>query len=125
MKRSQNIRLVLIGTVAVSTAITGCGPGNRQSPPLSAENFYTNNFYVKGVGYYHAPFRAWFPLPYNHFDPQTHRYFQGGQWSETACQSSTNISPPSDQVARQAQAQRTDIVRGGFGRTSGFYGIHS
>jgi hypothetical protein len=116
--------LVLIGSLSAA-AVTGCGPGSGKPAPLSAENVYTNNFYVPGVGYYHAPFRAWFSLPYNHFDPQTQRYFYGGQWAQAACQSITNISSPIPQVAQQAEAVRTDIQRGGFGRTSSFYGVHS
>ena len=124
MKRSRNIRLVLIGGLSAA-AVTGCDPGSGNPPPLTAENVYTNNFYVPGVGYYHAPFRAWYSLPYNHFDPQTQRYFYGGQWSQNACQTITNISAPPVQVAQQAEAQRTDIQRGGFGGTSGFYAIHS
>jgi hypothetical protein len=118
VKRSRNIRLVLIGGIS-AVAVTGCGPSGSRPPPLSADNVYTNNFYVPGVGYYHAPFRAWFPLPYNHFDPQRQRYFYGGQWSETADQSITNISAPTAQAAQQAEAQRADIARGGFGGTSG------
>ena len=78
MKRSRSIRLVLLGGLSAG-ALAGCGPD--PPPPLSADAVYTNNCYVPGVGYYHAPFRAWFSLPYNHFDPQTKRYFYGGQWS--------------------------------------------
>ena len=61
---------------------------------MTSENVYTNNFYVPGVGYYHAPFRAWYALPYNHFDTQNRRYFFGGQWGTSPHQSITNISPP-------------------------------
>jgi hypothetical protein len=114
---------VLIGGISAAAA-TGCGPGS-QPPGLSADNVYTNNFYVAGVGYYHAPFRAWFPLPYNHFDPQSQRYFYGGQWSDTACQNITNISSPTASAAQQGESQRTDVARGGFGRTSGSHSIHS
>jgi hypothetical protein len=112
---------VLIGGIS-AVAVTGC---DRGAPPLSADNVYTNNFYVAGVGYYHAPFRAWYSLPYNHFDPQTQRYFYGGQWSAKACESITNISPPTAQVVQQAEAQRTDIARGGFGSSSGYHSIWS
>jgi hypothetical protein len=124
LKRSRSIRLVLIGSLSAA-AVTSCGPGSGSHPPLSAENVYTNNFYVPGVGYYHAPFRAWYSFPYNHFDPQTQRYFYGGQWSQTACQTITNISSPLAQVAAHAEAQRTDIQRGGFGSSAGFYAVHS
>jgi hypothetical protein len=132
VKRSRHIRLVLIGGITAS-AVTACGPGSRP-PPLSAENVYTNNYYVPGVGYYHAPYRAWYSLPYNHFDAQNQRYFYGGQWSNAPCQNFTNISPPPASVAQQAEAQRTDVersasrtgtTRGGFGRTSYSHSIHS
>ena len=114
MKRSQRIRLILIGGVAAG-ALSGCGPGKTS---ISSQNVYTNNFYVPGVGYYHAPFRAWYSLPYNHFDPQTQRYFFGGQWDVVPFESITNISSPTPEVAAAAQARRTDIPRGGFGQSS-------
>lgn len=75
---------------------------------------------MAGVGYYHAPFRAWYPQPYNLRDPQTGRYFQGGQWLETPHSSITNISSPSPEAVQQVLAvlPRTDTRRGGFGSTS-------
>jgi hypothetical protein len=117
MKRSRSIRLVLIGGLSAG-ALTSCGPGGIEKAPVSAQNVYTNNFYVPGVGYYHAPFRAFYALRYNHFDPQTQRYFYGGQWATAPCQNFTNISSPTMQVAQQAETQRTDIPRGGFGSSS-------
>lgn len=109
--------MVLIGGISAG-ALTSCGPGDIARAPVSAQSVYTNNFFVPGAGYYHAPFRAFYPMPYNHFDPQTKRYYYGGQWALTPCQSITNISPPTVQVAQAAQAQRTDIPRGGFGSSS-------
>ena len=123
MKRSRHIRLVLIGGIS-AVAMTSCDRG-AQPPQLSTANVYTNNFYVPGVGYYHAPFRAWYSLPYNHFDEQSQRYYYGGQWSATACQSITNISSPDAPAAQEAEAQRTDIARSGFGRTSGYHSVWS
>ncbi len=123
MKRSRSIRLVLLGTLSAG-AVTSCGPGNRP-PAISADCVYTNNYYVSGVGYYHAPFRAWFPLPYNHFDPQNRRFYFGGTWADQPHESITNISSPTIEVAQQAQQQRTDIPRGGFGSTSHGYWVHS
>ena len=127
VKRSQSIRLVLIGGLSVS-ALTGCQDKGRAV--LSVDGVYTNNYYVPGVGYYHAPFRAWFSLPYNHFDPQTQRYFYGGQWGVAPFENLTNISPPTAEAAVLAEAQRSDVSRGGFGGTShGHYwtgsGFHS
>jgi hypothetical protein len=122
VKRSRSIRLVLISGVSAG-ALAGCGP--PQPSPLSSEAVYTNNCYVPGVGYYHAPFRAWFSLPYNHFDPKTQRYFFGGQWAATACQTITNISSPTSGAAQLAEARRSDVVRGGFGGTGGSYWVAS
>lgn len=123
MKRSRSIRLVLIGGLTAG-ALTGCDPA-RKEPPISESRVYTNNYYIAGAGYYHAPFRAWYALPYNYFDPQTRRYFQGGQWAATPHQTITNISPPTPEDARQAQARRPDVSRGGFGRTSGYHHVYA
>lgn len=118
MKRSHSIRLVLLSGLS-SALLTGCG----SRPSLSTQNVYTNNFYVPGVGYYHAPFRNWYPLPYNHFDAAQHLYFFGGQWSRQPCQSITNISSPTSAAIQLAENSRTDISRGGFGGySSGFSG---
>jgi hypothetical protein len=113
---------VLIGGLSAG-ALAGCG--SQKPPPLSADALYTNNFYVPGVGYYHAPFRAWYPLPYNHFDPQSQRYFYGGQWSATACESITNLSAPTPGIVQQAEALRTDVVRGGFGSSAMSHGVYA
>lgn len=123
MKRSRSIRLVLIGGLS-SCAVTACGPSSR-SGPITAGNVYTNNQYVPGAGYYHAPFRAWFPRPYNELDPRTRRYFYGGQWGPAPHESVTNISRPTGAAAAQAQAQRTDVRRSGFGSTSRRHSVYS
>jgi len=117
-KRSKRIRLFLIGGLSAG-ALVSCTPAG--GPRLSADNVYTNNFFVPGVGYYHAPFCAWYSLPYNYFDPKTKRYFYGGQWGATPFESITNVSSPSSATAFSAQARRTDIARGGFGCTGGNY----
>lgn len=118
MKRSQSIRLILLGSLS-SAALTGCG---EQRPAVSAENYYTNNFYLPGAGYYHAPFRNWYRFPYNYFDAPNQRYFYGGQWGAQPFASITNISSPTPDAVTVAQSSRTDISRGGFG---GYSGGHS
>ena len=127
MKRSQSIRLILIGGLSTA-ALTGCTP----KPSVSAENVYTNNFFVPGAGYYHAPFRTWYALPYNHFDAQKNLYFYGGQWGALPFESITNISSPTPEAVQVAQSTRTDVSRGGFGGYSsghyfgsGYSGFHS
>ena len=117
MKKSKSIRLILMGGLSAG-ALAGCD----QKPAISAEGVYTNNFFVPGVGYYHAPFRNWYSLPYNHFDPQQQRYYYGGQWGATPFENLTNISSPTAEAIRLAANNRTDVRRGGFG---GYVGGHS
>ena len=110
---------MLIGGLSAG-ALTSCGPrtGDDPSAPIRADAVYANNHYVQGVGYYHAPFRAFFSLPYNHYDAQRQRYFHGGMWGTTPHTSITNLSNPTASVAQQAQALRSDVRRSGFGSTS-------
>jgi hypothetical protein len=120
VKRSRSIRLILLGGLSAG-ALAGCSTGKA---PISPEAVYTNNDFVPGVGYYHAPFCKWYLLPYNHFDPNRQQYFYGGQWGAVPFENITNISSPTPQAAAQAQAARTDISRGGFGGTGGGYYAH-
>ncbi|MEY4385686.1 MAG: hypothetical protein RLY20_969 [Verrucomicrobiota bacterium] len=122
MKRSRRIKLVLIGTLSAG-ALTACDP-NPSAPLVTADRVYVNNFYVPGVGYYHAPFRGFFPRPYNDFDGVTKRYFFGGQWAAAPHQSFTNISSPTPEMVSLVEANRTDVShvsRGGFGSSSHSY----
>ena len=115
MKRSRNIRLVLLGGLSAGT-LAGCNAPQR--PSATAEDVYTNNYFLPGVGYYHAPFRAWYTYPYNHFNAEQRIYFYGGQWGPEPHRSITNISSPTVEAAQVAQATRSDVPRGGFGSTS-------
>lgn len=116
MKRSKSIRLILIGGLSTG-ALAGCD----QRPAITTEGVYTNNFHVPGVGYYHAPFRNWYSLPYNHFDAQKRLYFYGGQWGSEPFENITNISSPTTEVVQLAANNRTDVgvARGGFGGYGG------
>ena len=117
MKRSKQIRLVMLGGLSAGV-LTGCS----QKPVITMAGVYTNNFYVPGVGYYHAPFRNWYALPYNHFDTQRQLFYYGGQWGAQPYLSITNISSPTPEAVQVAENTRTDISRGGFGSS---YGYHS
>ena len=115
---------MLVGSLATG-ALSGCDSG-RQPATVSAENVYTNNYYVQGVGYYHAPFRAFYQVPYNFYEPKSQKYFFGGQWATAPHLSITNISSPTPEMAQLAESQRTDIARstvsrGGFGSSSRHY----
>jgi hypothetical protein len=120
-KRSKRVQLMLIGGLSAG-ALTGCGPNGP--PAVTTDAVYTNNYHLAGVGYYHAPFCGWYELPYNHYNPQKKEYYYGGQWGSVPYESITNISSPSVQAAAHAEAARTDIVRGGFGGSSGGYGFY-
>lgn len=112
MKRSRHVQLVLLG------ALSGCGPLGKLPPTISTDAVYTNNFHVPGAGYYHAPFRAWYALPYNHYDAGKKQYYYGGQWGAAPHQSITNISAPTASAVQLVAATRTDVTRGGFGSSS-------
>ncbi len=114
MRRSRTIRLVLLGSLSAG-ALAGCDPA---APPSGLSVVYTNNHHIPGLGYYHAPFRAWYSLPYNHYDPGTARYYYGGQWGPSPYESVVNISPPTADALQQLRsAQGTSVRRGGFGST--------
>jgi hypothetical protein len=52
-------------------------------------------------------------------------YYFGGKWGFYPNQSVINISSPTEGAAKLAEASRTDIVRGGFGTSSGGYSVWS
>ncbi len=128
MKRSRIVTRVLLSGVSVG-AFSACGVQMPRNSPgsavISAETYYANDHLIPGAGYYHAPFRAFFPLAYNHYDAARKMYFHGGQWGAEPHRSIVNVSAPTPEAARVAQAMRTDIRRGGFGGTSGSHFIHS
>jgi hypothetical protein len=133
VKRSQSIRLILLGGLSVGTgALTGCAPSERDNR-ISTESVYTADTHIPGAGYYHPPFQGFYPLPYNHYDAQRKQYFYGGQWGPEPHRSIVNVSAPTAAAAAAAQAAaqtaaqtaRPYIQRGGFGRSSGFHSAHS
>ena len=128
VKRSKSVKLVLMGGLSAG-ALTGCDNSPSQSGAFRPGSVYTNNYHVTGLGYYHAPFRAWYRLPYNHFDPQRNAYFYGGVWASTPQMTITNLSAPTAEALRLAQATTRGgggwVSRGGFGGTSRSYSTYS
>lgn len=118
MKRSSSVRRLLAGGLAAG-ALTACGP---KPVRISPDNVYPNDYQVPGAGYYHAPFHAFFPQPYNYYDAARKQYYFGGQWAPAPNQSIINLSSPTPSAASVAEATRTDITRGGFGGSSGSFG---
>jgi hypothetical protein len=138
-KRSGCITLLLAGTV-----MSVCGFGiyscvkdddevrDEEVGYVNPGHAYHNNHFIPGVGYYHAPFGAWFPRPYNEHVPGR-GYFHGGQWNSSpnasgltssvpaagAVSSANNLwrsANPSDFAARKSSMQAArSSSRGGFG----------
>ncbi|MCX7825953.1 MAG: hypothetical protein N2689_10395 [Verrucomicrobiae bacterium] len=123
MKRSRSVKLVLVSGLSAG-ALTACGP-SAHAPSGRADGFHANNDYLPGMGYYHAPYRAWFPLPYNYYDRQKQSYYYGGQWAPTPHQSITNISSPMIVASRAAGPTTSGVRRSGFGSTSRYYSTYS
>lgn len=107
-------------------ALTACAATAQAATRVTPESYYTNDDQIPGAGYYHAPFRAFYAHPYNHYDASRKMYFYGGQWGPAAHRSIVNISAPTIDAARGAEAVRTDnYQRRGFGSTSGSHSIRS
>jgi hypothetical protein len=119
MKRSEKVVLVLSG--AVASALAGCGGESDERVKLSPDNVYTNNHYVHGAGYYHAPFHAWYPYPFNAFTPNR-GYYYGGTWNASPDERAIMASKPSPTAVSQAvtahKTQAAATRRGGFGSSS-------
>jgi hypothetical protein len=106
--------LVLLGGLSAG-ALSGCGPS---VPRVTTDDVFTNNHYIPGVGYYHAPFRGWYSHPYNYYDGKMSAFYQGGMWLPTPHQSVVNISSPTPEAAHRVAQQQHAVRRGGFGSTS-------
>jgi len=151
-RASTRVALVLLGAagvVGVATMIdairkareaSGPAPAPQPAPasnPISATQTYANNDYVPGVGYYHAPYHAWHPYPFNYHDPMR-GYFAGGLWAAAPYIVSALRSQPSndavlaaqraweDRQRAQQQQQASNFSGGGYGyRASGSSGFFS
>jgi hypothetical protein len=121
VKRSRTVQRLLLGGFTAGL-VSACA--DAAAPRISPENYYTNDTYIRGAGHYHAPFQGFFPYPYNHYDAQRRMYYYGGQWGPAPHRSIVNISTPTPDAARLAQAARTDlpppvpVTRSGFGSSS-------
>lgn len=126
MKRSAQIRLVLLGGLTAGTFgdCTTASAAQGGALPLQQDAVYGNDHQASYAGFYHAPYQGWYRLPYNHYDPQRKLYFHGGNWTPEPHQSIVNLSEPRTDalqaalLAWQQQQQQGTIRRSGFGTTS-------
>lgn len=124
MKRTKQIRLVLLGGLSAG-ALSSCSGNRDEEPRVTTTSVYSNDYFIQGAGYYHAPFHAFYPRPYNFFEPTTKQYYYGGQWHPDAHRSIVNISAPTADAASAAENARAVIQRSGFGSTSRSHHIWS
>jgi hypothetical protein len=101
-------------TLVISGALfSGCG----EKPRIGAAGDWgdgnaqavTNNTYVPGRGYYHAPYARWYPHPYNSYFPGL-GYYHGGNYTPSPNSSRVTASHPSG-----SSSHSSGISRGGFG----------
>ena len=105
MKKSSVVVLVISGAL-----LAGCDSSDNSS--WEPSQTYTNNHYAAGRGYYHAPYHAWYPFPYNYRDP-SRGYYHGGQYTSDPHVSSITQSQPTA-VRRSTTSSSSRISRGGF-----------
>lgn len=127
MKRSSQIRLVLSGAVATALWTTGCNRDESVAdtaanvPPfVSTNQVYTNNHFVSGAGYYHAPYGGWYARPFNSYLPGR-GYYHGGDWWSTPYSGPIMVSTPRANAVESANL-KTEPLRarsGGFSSSGG------
>jgi hypothetical protein len=116
MKKSTMVTLLFSGRL-----LTGCDD-NSASQDWSTQGdstAVTNNTYVPGRGYYHAPYYGWYEYPYNFYRPGF-GYYHGGFYSRDPEAPSIIASRPTAGArafssAGRAAPEAHGISRGGFG----------
>ena len=76
-----------------------------------------NNSYMPGVGFYHSPFHAWYPLFFNTHDPRR-GYYYGGSWHPVPFAGRV----PATSKPSPAGWMRAHLARGGSGGHGGGFG---
>ena len=122
VKRSSSVVLVLSGTL-----LSGCGRAGPADVGLidpADTNTYTNNTYQPSQGYYHAPYHAWYPMPYGHFQPGRGYYYVGAFQDTPHSYPAVSASSPSQSAKAQLAPSGSTVSgsattsRGGFGSSA-------
>jgi hypothetical protein len=116
VKRSTAVALVLSGAI-----LGGCSRRDEQPKSAAARDsqVVTNDTYIEGRGYYHAPFHAWYPFPYNFYSPGV-GYYRGGTYYAQPDLTIPKPTYPGKYAYSQAKAPAQDaaeVNRGGFTRS--------
>ena len=114
MKRSTAVALVLSGAI-----LGGCSRREEQLKAAARDSqVVTNDTYIEGRGYYHAPFHAWYPFPYNFYSPGI-GYYRGGSYHAQPDLVVPKPSYPGKSMnAAAVSSDRENVNRGGFTRSS-------
>ncbi len=109
MKKSSVVALVISGAL-----FAGCDSSDDSATSWEDSQTYTNNHYAAGRGYYHAPFHAWYPFPYNYHDP-ARGYFHGGTFRPDPHVSKITASQPAARSSTsRSSSSSSSVKRGGF-----------
>jgi len=125
MKRSTAVTLVISGAL-----LAGCddhcnfgGCSSRAGTGTNAS--ISNNTYLPGHGYWHAPYHDWYPYPYNYYRPGFGYYYGGGYYDRPEASSITASSPPLSSFSGSSGwtsgggtsdgGHSSSVSRGGFG----------
>ena len=117
MKRSTAVVLVLSGAI-----LAGCDRGAQTVPPqngLKSAQVVTNDTYVEGRGYYHAPYHMWYPFPYNFYSPGM-GYYRGGSYYAQPDLTVPRATYPGRGMSAASNAkssQAENVNRGGLTRS--------
>ena len=123
------------------------GAASSTLPAVEAGTAYPMNHFLAGAGYYHAPYHAWFAMPFN-FHDNSRGWFRGGQWRATPMEDEAErrdaartsgfvssrgyaggnaarvlTSRPNPEAVQRANAgalvhHKANVIRGGFGSSS-------
>jgi hypothetical protein len=75
MKKSTTVTLIMSGALLAGCDRYGGNGSNGDNLSL------TNNTFVPGQGYWHAPYHDWYPYPYNYYR-SGFGYYHGGTYSD-------------------------------------------
>ena len=118
MIKPANIILTLVSSAVVGGSVWNAarppsrpdddwGSSSKPSPRsgVAANPSYPNDYFVKGLGYYHAPYHAFYPLRYNYHDPAK-GYYWGGLWNPSPSTSTVTSSTPTPEALAKLRELR-------------------
>ncbi len=114
-RRSASVTFQVSAAAAIAGAsllMNGCDSEPAPAPPpsspprhatVSSGKTYANNDYIEELGYYHAPYHAWFQHRYNEYDPVM-GYYYNGRWHVLEDRSDVLTSSPDERAAESANS---------------------